>query len=225
MTRRTAVILAILAGFLSILALWLFSGGNKKRTSAAEANVRSAPSASQPESTSPAPVTSSIHDRKTRDQVRERIYKAWGESPPEPTGARRHAGTTGDRESSNATSPASPVNTGSKPPALDPQYIRSVIREDFAPMAKQCYESALADNPKLAGKLVVFFTIVGDEKVGGVVESAEISDGTTIEDPKLQQCFTESMMTLAFKPPAKGGKVTVKYPFTMEPDDPPDGGR
>lgn len=103
---------------------------------------------------------------------------------------------------------------------LDKEYIRDVVRSDFYPMARQCYESALVSNPKLSGKLVVFFTIVGDEKVGGIVESAELVEGTTIDDPQLTQCFAESMKTVAFKAPRKGGMVTVKYPFEMTPDEP-----
>lgn len=224
MSRRSALIVALAIAALSIiLALWLRSGSKANETRSREADTSSA--STLQDLPSPAPIASSIHDRKARDQVRERIYKARGEAPPETGGTKRSAGTTAERERSTAPNAASPMGAPDKGPGLDPQYIRSVVREDFWPMAKQCYESALAGNPKLAGKLVVFFTIVGDEKVGGIVESAEISDGTTIEDEKLRQCFTESMMTLAFKPPPKGGKVTVKYPFSMEPDDPPDGGK
>lgn len=225
MSRRTAAIAALALVVVAIVLVLVLRTSREKPPRASSSESESA-SASQLDPSSPEPIASSIRDRKTRDQVRDRIYKARGEAPPAQEGARRGAGTTSsERDNSAAPNPASPFGGSGKGPGLDPKYIQSVIREDFAPMAKQCYESALAENPKLAGKLVVFFTIVGDEKVGGIVESAEISDGTTIEDPKLRQCFTESMMTLAFKPPPKGGKVTVKYPFTMEPDDPPDGGK
>lgn len=172
-----------------------------------------------------APISESIRDRKVRDEVRRRIYAARSETPPEPQGARRGAGTIDGRADGGAEPGSQSSGATSREPGLDAAYIRQVVRDDFAPMAKQCYESALAQNPKLSGKLVVFFTIVGDEKVGGIVESAEIADGTTIEDERLQQCFTESMMTVAFKPPRKGGKVTVKYPFTLTNDDEVDGGR
>lgn len=159
-----------------------------------------------------APLSSSVHDRKTRDDIRARIYASRGQTPPDPGGVPRSAGV------SPAPTAAAPAPLGSS--SLDKEYIRDVVRSDFYPMAKQCYEAALATNPKLAGKLVVFFTIVGDEKVGGIVESAELVEGTTIDDPKLAQCFAESMKTVAFKAPRKGGMVTVKYPFDMSPDEP-----
>jgi hypothetical protein len=162
-------------------------------------------SADRPSGALAAPLSETIHDRKVRDQVRERIVA----SGPD-LGVLRNAGTTG------SDSPAA----ASSAEKLDATYVREVIRSDFAPMAKQCYESALASNPELGGKLVVFFTIVGDDKVGGVVESAHIDEGTTLQDAKLQQCFTESMMTVAFKAPPKRGAVSVRYPFMLSPDGP-----
>ena len=156
----------------------------------------------------PAPLGSTVHDRAVRDRIREQIHA----DPRGLPGVSRHAGTLGP---GGELGPA----PASSSPTLDRDYIRQVIREDFAPMAKQCYEHALAENPKLAGKLVVFFTIVGDDKIGGVVESAKIDEGTTIDDAKLQQCFTESMMSIAFKAPPRRGWVTVKYPFMLSPDD------
>ena len=111
---------------------------------------------------------------------------------------------------------------------IDPDYLRQRMREDFLPMARGCYDELLARDPKAAGKIVVKMTIVGDEKVGGIVDEASIDrDAGTLPDDKLETCFRESMMSMAFAPPPHGGTVTVVYPFTLadkDPDAPKEGG-
>jgi hypothetical protein len=88
------------------------------------------------------------------------------------------------------------------------------------PLLRQCYENALAQRPELAGKLVLTFTIVGDPSVGGVVEDADFDEESDLQDPEMETCVRESLMTLIFdKPPDGGGFVTVKYPVLFSPDD------
>jgi hypothetical protein len=57
--------------------------------------------------------------------------------------------------------------------------------------------------------------------VGGIVESAEITKGTTLEDEELGYCLRESMLAMSFVPPEHGGSVTVTYPFGFSPGDDP----
>jgi hypothetical protein len=106
------------------------------------------------------------------------------------------------------------------PVALDRDYIRSRIRSDFVPLASQCYESLLATQPTARGKAVFSFTIVGDEDVGGIVEAAELIEGTTLTDPEFATCIRESLLSVTFAPPARGGWVTVTYPLDFSPDAP-----
>ena len=65
------------------------------------------------------------------------------------------------------------------------------------------------------------FTIVGDEHVGGIVDeaSAEVGDGG-FGDDELVTCLRESMGTMAFRPPPRSGRVTVRYPLRFESDSP-----
>ena len=46
-------------------------------------------------------------------------------------------------------------------------------------------------------------------------------------DKKMETCIRESLMTVTFPPPAKGGVVTVGYPimFSANDDDDEDGGK
>jgi hypothetical protein len=106
---------------------------------------------------------------------------------------------------------------------MDPQYIQHVVQDDYFPLAKQCYTSALAKNPKLAGRIELHFRIVGDPKVGGVVDDAKLLDGSSIDDTEFRTCVRESMMSVTFDAPPEGGAVTVTYPIEFSPDD-DDGG-
>ncbi len=122
---------------------------------------------------------------------------------------------------------APPSGASTPPPtaaALSPQYIQARIREDFRPMAIKCYEELLARVPDAGGRAVLEFTIVADENLGGVVEDSALGDGGTLTDPGFSTCLAESMSTVAFAPPPKGGKTTVRYPFLFSPSDEADAG-
>ena len=106
------------------------------------------------------------------------------------------------------------------PGKLDEAYIREVVTEDLVPIAKECYESALEDDPALGGRLTLQFSIVGDASVGGIVDEVSIDDeNSTLRHPSLGECMTESTATLLFDPPEDGGRVVVHYPFVFEPGD------
>jgi RNA polymerase sigma factor (sigma-70 family) len=112
-----------------------------------------------------------------------------------------------------------PVASGVKTQALDKDYIKAQIRE-LMPMVKECYESALSRNPKLNGKLVVRFSIVGDPSLGGIVSESKVVDGDeTITDHELSTCVQETMYAARFPPPKEGGEVSVEYPFVFKTSD------
>lgn len=104
---------------------------------------------------------------------------------------------------------------------LDAEYIRTRIREDFLPIAQECYASALTDDPRLSGTVIMTFSIVGDEDVGGVVDEAEVAPGTALQHPELLECMRESILGLSFPAPVQGGRtVGVTYPFKFSPEEP-----
>jgi len=144
-----------------------------------------------------------VVDRKLRETVRARLMV-----PLESQGVERdpHTGLT--------------IPAGKNGPShnLSREYLQARIRDDFYPLAKACYETALAARPKLAGKIVVDFMIVGDAKVGGIVDQAKINDRTDIADAQMSDCIRESMLSMVFSPPENNGWVTVTYPFVFAPD-------
>jgi hypothetical protein len=103
---------------------------------------------------------------------------------------------------------------------VDPDYITKRVHEDLFPLALDCYADALKRDPKLAGRLEVFFRVIGDKKVGGVVDETRLEEGTTITDREMQTCVRESMMSVSFDAPPGDGELTVVYPIEFSPDDP-----
>lgn len=150
----------------------------------------------------PAPPPDRSANRMARDLERERIWSAL-----------RREHELGPVVAGSAA-PAEPASA--ELPSLDPEYIKSAIAEQLVPVARECYESALEDQPELAGKLVANFTIVGAEEVGGIVEEAEISEDSTLDSAFVRECMRESLMAVTFEPPTDGGSVQVSYPFIFE---------
>ncbi|MCB9590656.1 MAG: AgmX/PglI C-terminal domain-containing protein [Polyangiaceae bacterium] len=150
--------------------------------------------------------------RERRDEMRRRIYEAFKQAPPPEAPAPKPAKA--------ATAPAPAAPQSAKPRGTLPKgYIQKRIREDFIPLAKECYEAALERDPDLGGKLTVNFEIVGDESVGGIVESAELAEDSEIQDEEFMYCMRESMLSMTFEPPKGGGSVGVTYPFLFSNED------
>ena len=102
---------------------------------------------------------------------------------------------------------------------LDKEYIRQVVKEEVIELVRECYNNKLVDDDQLAGKIVLEFSIVGDESVGGVIDEIAVGEDSTIVDPDMRECVRESMASATFPPPEGGGTVRVTYPMIFEPAD------
>lgn len=160
-----------------------------------------------------AALAQTVHDPKVRDELRKRILAGWAaEGEPEVAAAAKQGRFL-------------PAPTGPDGGRMDPKYIQEVVRGEFFPMAEKCYEELLTRKKGAKGRIEMSFTIVADEKLGGILEDVEADHGDGgLADAKMTTCMRESMSTLAFRPPAHGGYVTVVYPFEFAPDDLVDSG-
>jgi hypothetical protein len=150
-----------------------------------------------------------IVDRQRRDAVRQQLLAA---HPPEPEPS--------TPESAAAAAPSiPPLDALEIPGKLDPKYIQDRIHEDYFPLARGCYDEAAKRKPGLRGRLAMHFKIVGDQKIGGIVENAHFGEGTDIDDPEFRTCMRESLLSVAFKAPDEGGEVEVEYPIEFSPGD------
>ncbi len=98
-------------------------------------------------------------------------------------------------------------------PKLTARYIKASIKE-VVPLIKECYENALRKDPKIGGKMVVTFEIVGDADLGGLVSTSAIDPKrSNITAPGLRECVRETIYALELPRPESGGKTRVSYPF------------
>jgi len=177
---------------------------------AAEPPERGGDAGAEPGDTGEGPLTKTVVDKKVREELRKRILAGWAAYDDGEV-------ATAAKEGRLLPMPTSPGG------GVDPQYIRDVVRGDFVPLARGCYEELLSRNKKAGGRMVMKFKVVGDEKVGGIVEEAEIETEGGLADEKLSTCMRESMLSVAFRPPppspgGRGGWVTVTYPIELSPD-------
>jgi TonB family protein len=85
-----------------------------------------------------------------------------------------------------------------------------VIRQGMAAI-RACYERALKRDPRLAGKLVLRFTITP----AGTVSAVDL-DEDTLRDPELARCLRETFLRWRFPAPT-GGPAEISYPFVFQP--------
>lgn len=160
----------------------------------------------EPSATTPEPSTAPRNrNRMARDLKREQIWSALD---------RAH-----DLQPAAPGSAAPVEQDAERLPQLDPEYIRTAITEQLLPIVRECYDSALEDDPKLEGKLEVEFTIIGAEDIGSVVEDATIDETSTLDSEFVRECVRESLMTVTFEPPPDGGRLVVSFPVRFAPDE------
>jgi hypothetical protein len=158
-------------------------------------------------------------DRARADRMREQIRALFAEAGPMLFGSAASAAPSASAAPAFPTMPLNPrADAGES--TVDPDYIRNRIHEDLFPLAKDCYGDALKRNPKAAGRIEVYFKVIGDKKVGGVVDEVKLLDGTTLDDAEMQTCVRESMMSVSFDAPPGDGELTVIYPIEFSPDEP-----
>lgn len=143
---------------------------------------------------------------------RERLLRAIEAARLKREGREPAAESGEDQPTANPDQQAPPLPV---PPSgkLDKHYIQSVIR-GARPLIKECYMLARDTLPGARGMVMVEFTILGEQDVGGVVETAKIiSDNALSTNKTMSECITQTMLSLEFPAPEGGGKVRVKYPF------------
>lgn len=146
------------------------------------------------------------------------------ETPPAPAPAVVEAPTPTPTEIAEPVAPpaeAEPVQTERVPIArqakatvegpLDKDIIRRIVRAHINEV-RYCYNEGLAEDPALAGRVVVAFTI-GPK---GSVTNSEVTS-TDLADEGVAECISEAVARWKF-PKSKGGEpVQVTYPFVLEP--------
>jgi hypothetical protein len=115
-------------------------------------------------------------------------------------------------EMTKATSCPDPFVAPREKPSdrLPPEQIQSIVRTNYDRF-RRCYESGLARNPKLRGRVAIRFVIERD----GTVSKQAITHNE-LPDCAVAQCVRDGFSDLKFPVPERG-IVTVVYPIMLEP--------
>ena len=95
--------------------------------------------------------------------------------------------------------------------ALPRDVIRDIVRANIE-QVRACYNTGLAKEPTLAGRVAIRFIITPTGTVGSsvVLES-------TVSDPAVGSCIADAAKGWQFPEPRGGGNVFVTYPFNLSP--------
>jgi hypothetical protein len=93
---------------------------------------------------------------------------------------------------------------------LPPEVVQRIVRQNFGRF-RLCYESGLAKDATLHGRVVVRFAI---DRKGAVSTTSDA--GSDLPDKAVVACIVRAMGTLSFPAP-EGGIVTVTYPLELAP--------
>jgi TonB family protein len=96
---------------------------------------------------------------------------------------------------------------------FDPQIVARQIRVRIRAI-QRCYERELRNNPSLAGRVMVRFTI--EER--GTVSGARATENTT-GSPAVAACVVNTIRRFRFNPGPEGGSVQFAYPFVFAPQN------
>lgn len=91
--------------------------------------------------------------------------------------------------------------------------IRRVVQRNIS-QVNHCYEQGLRDNPRLAGRVSVFFVIAG----GGSVLTSQVRE-SSLDVPSVAACIAGAVQRWTFPVPEDSSPVRVTYPFSLMPAD------
>lgn len=97
-------------------------------------------------------------------------------------------------------------------------YLREVMNEELMPLIDECYALAREGDPELAGHLALDVELLGDEEVGGVVATVDLSESNEVVDPTLIECARESLFATTLPPPPESGRDAFMLSLRLEPE-------
>ena len=135
--------------------------------------------------------------------------------------ARSHREAATSPSGGTATATASPSGSGTTLDITDRTGDNSAWEKralgTLNALLGECYDLGRTEDPKLEGMVVLRFTLVGEPKVGGLLERVDIvEESTTIQQQTLRECMTQSLYALELDPPSDGVHVerelSLKFP-------------
>ncbi|MCY1007581.1 hypothetical protein OV079_18910 [Nannocystis pusilla] len=99
-------------------------------------------------------------------------------------------------------------------------YLTRVLSRDLMPLVDECHALVREEHPELAGMLVLDLEILGDEDIGGVVNTLGPGQGNELAEPALLECVRESLLATTLPPPEQGGRDAISLSMRFDPPAP-----
>ncbi|MGD8609276.1 MAG: AgmX/PglI C-terminal domain-containing protein [Myxococcales bacterium] len=96
---------------------------------------------------------------------------------------------------------------------LDAFVVRKTIRKDL-PRINRCYQSALRDEPELAGKVSIRFSVLRK----GQVQSVQVLENTT-GNSTVEHCVARIVGAIRFPSRRTGKSLRFTFPFVFAPQE------
>lgn len=168
--------------------------------------------------------------KQERDELRRRIVEAM-QAREAAAAERDGAASEGeDERGGKAGEPVLPRGEPKRPDDETPApgnlidrtgnhgHMVKVMNEELMPLVDECYALARETQPGLMSMLVLDVELIGDEALGGVVESVKVGQGNEVADPALIECVQESLLGTTLPPPPEGGREALQ--LQVRPDAP-----
>lgn len=218
-SRVAPILIAVLLAAALAWRFWAASSAGTSRAAQEKESAATVPSLPPIRADQPAPIpadraTPQSHvDAQKSEEMRRKIVALYAAATADKSAPRTHA--SGASPTTAGGGPTTDANTTNEVEAYS-QSVRERLGVDFAPMAKGCYGELLHRVPDAQGDVVIGFEILGEPSVGGVVNSAEVRDDSTLRDPAFETCLRESFLAVNFDAPGANARVTGRFPFHFE---------
>lgn len=95
---------------------------------------------------------------------------------------------------------------------MDKDIIRRIVRAHINEI-RWCYNEGLKQDPKLAGRTVIRFTILD----GGSVRESDVYE-SDLPDEDVAECMADAVLRWKFPAEEERGAIVVTYPFVLTPE-------
>jgi len=207
----------LMSGLICIYLLGFTGDKESKRSGAATEHA--------PPHTDPAPAPKSDTppvDRPKQDEIgdsaqraaptkaeRERRRRMLQERFPSPSAAP-------DELAGSQDDPSLPPLPPESWTSLPEEYIGGIVRDQLIPAAESCYEDIAEAG--VSGALTLKVGVIGDEEIGGIVNSIEINQEQTSIQGELIDCVRLAAYEMEFEPPEEGQSL-IEFEFSLEFSD------
>lgn len=221
--KRLWIVLAL--AVLAAGAVWLWAPEDVVQGNAAPAQTTVAavqsPHASQARSTTAADVERVTRKRQVDAKQRDAYLRRIADGVARRTGQDSKPDTPDAAEDSKprrAESEAAPAHAIKDKSNGELSDLMDAVSKDLMPLADECYEAAVERDPSIAGMIDINLEVVGDEDVGGIVESFEFGAENEIEDEEMLECIRETTLSTLFPAPEDTGRRGARLTLRFEPD-------